>query len=37
MTARYELGAAPPARRALAGRLSFEVATTAAESITGPF
>jgi mRNA-degrading endonuclease RelE of RelBE toxin-antitoxin system len=36
MTARYELGTAPPARRALAERLSFEVATAAAEFITGP-
>ena len=36
MTARYELGTAPPARRVLAERLSFEVATAAAEFITGP-
>jgi mRNA interferase RelE/StbE len=36
MTARYELGTAPPAWRALAERLSFEVATAAAEFITGP-
>ena len=33
MTARHELGTAPPARRALAERLSFEVATAAAEFI----
>jgi mRNA-degrading endonuclease RelE of RelBE toxin-antitoxin system len=37
MTARYELGTAPPARRALAERLSFEIAVAAAEFITGPF
>lgn len=36
MTARYELGTAPPARRALAEGLPFEVATTVAEFITGP-
>ena len=36
MTARHELVTAPPARRALAERLSFEVATAAAEFITGP-
>ena len=36
MTARYELGTAPPARPALAERLSLEVATAAAEFITGP-
>ena len=35
MTARYELGTAPPARRALAEQLSFEVAAAAAEFITG--
>ena len=35
MTARYELGTAPPARRALAERLPFEVATAVAEFITG--
>jgi len=35
MTARYELGTAPPARRALAERLSLEVATAAAEFVTG--
>ena len=32
MTARYELGTAPPARRALAERLSFEIAAAAATS-----
>jgi mRNA interferase RelE/StbE len=36
VTARYELGTAPPARRALAEQLSFEVAAAAAEFITGP-
>ena len=36
MTAGYELGTAPPARRALAGRLPAEVAAAAAEFITGP-
>jgi mRNA interferase RelE/StbE len=36
MTARYELGTAPPARRALAEGLPFEVATAVAEVITGP-
>ena len=36
MTERYELGTAPPARRALAGRLSAEIAAAAAEFITGP-
>jgi mRNA interferase RelE/StbE len=36
MTARYELGTAPPARRALAEGLPFEVATAVAEFITGP-
>ncbi|HXZ77083.1 MAG TPA: type II toxin-antitoxin system RelE/ParE family toxin [Streptosporangiaceae bacterium] len=36
MTARYELGTAPPARRTLAERLSFEVAAAAAKFITGP-
>ena len=36
MTDRYELGTAPPARRALAERLSIEVATAAADLITGP-
>jgi mRNA interferase RelE/StbE len=32
----YELGTAPPARRALADRLPPEVASAAAEFITGP-
>lgn len=32
----YELGTAPPARRALSDRLPYDVATTAAEFITGP-
>ena len=36
MTVRYGLGAAPPARRALAERLPFDVATAAAEFISGP-
>jgi mRNA interferase RelE/StbE len=36
MTARYGLGTAPPARRALAERLPIEVASAAAEFITGP-
>jgi len=36
VTVRYGLGTAPPARRAPAERLSFEVATAAAEFITGP-
>jgi mRNA interferase RelE/StbE len=36
MTARYELGTAPPARRPLAERLPFEVASAAVEFITGP-
>jgi mRNA interferase RelE/StbE len=35
MTARYELGTAPPARRAVAERLPFEVAVAAVEFITG--
>ena len=35
MTERYELGTAPPARRALAGRLPTEIAAAAAEFITG--
>ena len=35
MTAPYELGTAPPARRALAERLSFDVPAAAAEFITG--
>jgi mRNA interferase RelE/StbE len=36
VTARYELGTTPPARRALAERLPVEIATAAAEFITGP-
>ena len=36
MTERYELGTAPPARRALAGQLPAEIAVAAAEFITGP-
>lgn len=36
MTGRYELGTAPPARRALAERLPAEVAAAAVEFITGP-
>lgn len=36
MTGRYELGTAPPARRALTERLSVEIAAAAAEFITGP-
>lgn len=36
MTARYELGTAPPARRALTDRLPPEVAAAAAEFLTGP-
>jgi len=35
VTERYELGTAPPARRALAGRLPAEIAAAAAEFITG--
>jgi len=35
VTERYELGTAPPARRALAGRLPTEIAAAAAEFITG--
>ena len=35
MTERYELGTAPPARRALAGRLPADIAAAAAEFITG--
>ena len=35
MTERYERGTAPPARRALAGRLPAEIAAAAAEFITG--
>lgn len=36
MTSRYELGTAPPARRALAERLPHDVAAAAVELITGP-
>ena len=36
MTDSYELGTAPPARRALAERLPEDVAAAAAEFITGP-
>lgn len=36
MTDPYELGTAPPARRALAERLPPDVAAAAAEFITGP-
>lgn len=36
MTARYELGTAPPARRALSERLPTDVAATALDFITGP-
>lgn len=36
MTSRYELGTAPPARRALSERLPPDVAAAAAEFITGP-
>ncbi|MGH3785614.1 MAG: type II toxin-antitoxin system RelE family toxin [Pseudonocardiaceae bacterium] len=36
MTDPYELGTAPPARRALAERLPPDVAVAAAEFITGP-
>jgi mRNA interferase RelE/StbE len=36
VTGPYELGTAPPARRALAERLSVEIATAAADFITGP-
>jgi len=36
VTQRYELGTAPPARRALAERLPAEIAAAAAEFITGP-
>jgi len=35
VTERYELGTAPPARRALAGRLPAEIAAAAAEFMTG--
>lgn len=36
MTDPYELGTAPPARRALTDRLPADVASAAAEFITGP-
>lgn len=36
MSRPYELGTAPPARRALADRLPSDVAAAAAEFITGP-
>lgn len=36
MTARYELGTARPARRALAERLPADVTAAAVELITGP-
>ena len=36
MTAAYELGTAPPARRVLAEKLPVDVAAAAAEFITGP-
>lgn len=36
MTDPYELGTAPPARRALAERLPEEVAAAAVEFVTGP-
>jgi mRNA-degrading endonuclease RelE of RelBE toxin-antitoxin system len=36
VTGPYELGTAPPARRALADRLPHEVAAAAAAVITGP-
>ena len=36
MTEPYELGTAPPARRAIAERLPPEVAAAAVEFITGP-
>lgn len=36
MSEPYELGTAPPARRALADRLPPEVAASAVEFITGP-
>ncbi len=36
MTGRYELGTAPPARRALAELLPHEVAVAAIEFLTGP-
>jgi mRNA interferase RelE/StbE len=36
VTGPYELGTAPPARRALAERLSLEIATAAVDFIAGP-
>ncbi|MDA8037664.1 MAG: type II toxin-antitoxin system RelE/ParE family toxin [Actinomycetota bacterium] len=36
MSQRYELGTAPPARRALADRLPPDVALAASELVTGP-
>lgn len=36
MNDRYELGTAPPARRALSHRLPPDVAAAAAEFVTGP-
>ena len=36
MTSPYELGTAPPARRALADKLPLEVAAAAVEFLTGP-
>lgn len=36
MTDAYELGTAPPARRAIADRLPVDVASAAVEFITGP-
>jgi mRNA-degrading endonuclease RelE of RelBE toxin-antitoxin system len=36
VTSRYELGTAPPARRAIAERLPVEIAAAAVEFITGP-
>jgi mRNA-degrading endonuclease RelE of RelBE toxin-antitoxin system len=36
VTDRYELATAPPARRALSDRLPLDIATAAAEFITGP-
>jgi mRNA interferase RelE/StbE len=36
VTGRYELGTAPPARRAIADRLPTDAAAAAVESITGP-
>ncbi|WP_428342162.1 type II toxin-antitoxin system RelE family toxin [Mycobacterium sp.] len=36
MTEAYQLGTAPPARRAIADRLPRDVATAAVEFITGP-